>query len=201
MLIGPRYKKARYLGAAVFRKTQTPKYALRMQARTKSAKRRSAKSEFGRQLLEKQKARYSYGISGGQFTNYVKSALQTTGDNAKNLLRILEGRLDNAVLRAGFALSRAAARQMVNHGHFTVNGKKVDVPSYQVRIGDVITIREGSKKKTIFGKLDEELKNVKAPAWMSVNTETKEIKIEGEPATDMTELLFDVRAVLEFYTR
>jgi small subunit ribosomal protein S4 len=119
MLIGPRYKKARYLGAAVFRKTQTPKYALRMQAKTKSTKRRSAKSEFGRQLLEKQKARYSYGISGGQFTNYVKSALQTTGDNAKNLLRILEGRLDNAVLRAGFALSRAAARQMVNHGHFS----------------------------------------------------------------------------------
>ncbi len=201
MLIGPRYKKARYLGAAVFRKTQTPKYALRMQAKTKNTKRRSAKSEFGRQLLEKQKARYSYGISGGQFTNYVKSALQTTGDNAKNLLRILEGRLDNAVLRAGFALSRAAARQMVNHGHFTVNGKKVDVPSYQVRIGDIITIREGSTKKAIFAKLDEELKNVKAPAWMSVNPDTKEIKIEGEPATDMTELLFDVRAVLEFYTR
>jgi small subunit ribosomal protein S4 len=82
-----------------------------------------------------------------------------------------------------------------------VNGKKVDVPSYQVRIGDIITIREGSKRKTIFAKLDEELKNVKAPAWMSVNTDKKEIKIEGEPATDMTELLFDVRAVLEFYTR
>jgi small subunit ribosomal protein S4 len=201
MLIGPRYKKARYLGAAVFRKTQTPKYALRMQAKTKTTKRRSAKSEFGRQLLEKQKARYSYGISGGQFTNYVKSALQTKGDNAKNLLRILEGRLDNVVLRAGFALSRAAARQMVNHGHIMVNGKMVNIPSYQVRIGDILTVREGSKKKVIFTKLDEELKNAKAPAWISVNAEKKEIKVEGEPVTDMSELLFDVRAVLEFYTR
>ena len=201
MLIGPRYKKARYLGAAVFRKTQSPKYALRAQAKTKTAKRRSAKSEYGRQLLEKQKARYSYGVSGGQFTNYVKSALKTTGDNAKNLLRILEGRLDNVVLRAGFALSRSAARQMVSHGHICVNGKIVNIPSYQVRIGDIITIREGSKKKGIFAKLDEEFKNIKVPAWLSMNPEKKEIKVEGEPSTDTTELLFDVRSVLEFYTR
>lgn len=201
MLIGPRYKKARYLGAPVFRKTQTPKYALRSQAKAKNVKRRGAKSEFGKQMLEKQKARYSYGVSGGQFTNYVKSALQTKGDNAKNLLRILEGRLDNAVLRAGFALSRAAARQMVNHGHITVNGKIINIPSYQVRIGDIITIREGSRAKPLFAKLDEELKNAKAPAWMVVDTDKKIIKVEGEPATDMSELLFDVRAVLEFYTR
>lgn len=201
MLIGPRYKKARYLGAPVFRKTQTPKYALRSQAKVKNTKRRSAKSEYGRQMLEKQKARYSYGVSGGQFTNYVKIALQTKGDNAKNLLRILEGRLDNVVLRAGFALSRAAARQMVNHGHITVGGKIVNIPSYQVRIGDVIALREGSKGKALFAKLGEELKNIKAPSWMSVDVEKKSIKIEGEPATDMAELLFDVRSVLEFYTR
>lgn len=201
MLIGPRYKKARYLGAAVFRKTQTPKYAMRSQRKVKTTKRRGTKSEYGRQLLEKQKARYSYGVSGGQFTNYVKSALQTKGDNAKNLLRILEGRLDNVVLRAGFALSRAAARQMVAHGHLCVNGKIVNIPSYQVRIGDVVTIREGSKKKVIFNKLDEEFKNIKLPSWLSMNPEKKEIKVEGEPSTDTTELLFDVRSVLEFYTR
>ncbi len=201
MIIGPRYKKARYLGAAVFRKTQTPKYALRAQAKTKTTKRRGAKSEFGKQLLEKQKARYSYGVSGGQFTNYVKSALKTKGDNAKNLLRILEGRLDNVVLRAGFALSRSAARQMVAHGHLCVNGKIVNIPSYQVRIGDIVTIREGSKKKVIFTKLDEEFKNIKLPSWISMNPEKKEIKVEGEPSTDTSELLFDVRSVLEFYTR
>ena len=82
MQIGPRYKKARYLGAAIFKKTQSPKYALRAQQKAKTSKRRSAKSEYGRQMLEKQKARYSYGVSGGQFTNYVKSALQTKGDNS-----------------------------------------------------------------------------------------------------------------------
>jgi small subunit ribosomal protein S4 len=174
---------------------------LRAQAKAKTAKRRGAKSEFGKQLLEKQKARYSYGVSGGQFTNYVKSALKTKGDNAKNLLRILEGRLDNVMLRAGFALSRASARQMVNHGHIMVNGKVVNIPSYQVRIGDVMTIREGSKNKAIFSKLDEEFKNAKFPGWLSVNTEKREVKVEGEPATDMGELLFDVRSVLEFYTR
>lgn len=199
MLIGPRYKKARYLGVAVFRKTQTPKYAIRSQKKT--TKRRGAKSEYGRQLLEKQKARYSYGVSGGQFTNYVKSALQTSGDNAKNLMRILEGRLDNVVLRAGFALSRSAARQMVSHGHMCVNGKIVNIPSYQVRIGDIITIREGSRNKAIFGKLNEELKNIKLPSWLSMDTEKREIKVEGEPSADTTELLFDVRSVLEFYTR
>ncbi len=201
MQIGPRYKKARYLGAAIFKKTQSPKYALRAQQKAKTSKRRSAKSEYGRQMLEKQKARYSYGVSGGQFTNYVKSALQTKGDNSKNLLRILEGRLDNVVLRAGFAQGRSAARQMVSHGHLCVNGGIVTIPSYQVRIGDIITIREGSKKKALFAKLDEEIKNVKSPAWISVDAEKKSIKIEGEPTTDTAELLFDVKSVLEFYTR
>ena len=200
MQIGPRYKKARYLGSPVFRKTQTQKYALRSQE-TKGGKRRGPKSEYGRQMLEKQKARYSYGVSGGQFSKYVKLALQTTGDNAKNLLMILEGRLDNVVLRAGFAQSRSAARQMVSHGHIMVNGVKITIPSYEVSIGDKITIREGSKNKAIFTKLDEGLKEIKAPAWISVNPETKEIKIEGEPAVDVTELLFDVKSVLEFYTR
>ena len=201
MLIGPRYKKARYLNAPVFRKTQTPKYSIRLQQKMKNTKRRGAKSEFGKQLLEKQKARYSYGVSGGQFTNYVKSALKSKGDNAKNLLGILEGRLDNVVLRSGFALSRSAARQMVAHGHLCVNGKIVNIPSYQVSIGDVITIREGSKNKVIFSKIDEEIKNIKLPSWLSLNVEKKEIRVEGQPSTDTTELLFDVRSVLEFYTR
>ncbi len=152
-------------------------------------------------MLEKQKARYSYGVSGGQFTNYVKKALQTSGDNAKNLLRILEGRLDNLVVRAGFAPTRSAARQMVNHGHITVAGKVVNIPSYQVKPGDVIGIRGGSKGKAIFAKLDEEVKATKSPAWVVVDMEKREIRVAGEPTVDQSDLLFDVRAVLEFYTR
>lgn len=201
MLIGPRYKKARYLGVPVFKKTQTQKYAIRAQRKTAKKTRTRGKSEFGKQMLEKQKARYSYGVSGGQFTNYVKKALQTQGDNAKNLLRLLEGRLDNAVLRAGFASSRAAARQMVSHGHIMVGKTIVTIPSYQVKVGDSITIREGSKKKGMFVKLDEDLKNITVPAWIKVNPDTKVITIDGEPTANTTDLLFDVRAVLEFYTR
>lgn len=201
MKIGPRYKKARYLGAPVFGKTQTQKYALRAQNKAKTAKRRGKKSEYGLQLLEKQKARYSYGVSGGQFTNYVKLALKTQGDNSKNLLRILEGRLDNVVLRAGFTQARAGSRQMVAHGHLMVNGHVINIPSYQVKIGDIISIREGSKKKVIFSKLDEELKTVSFPSWLSVDIEKKEIKIEGVPSTNASELLFNVGSVLEFYTR
>ena len=201
MLIGPRYKKSRYLGAPVFSKTQTQKYALRSQAKTKTKGRRGQKSEYGQQLLEKQKARYSYGVSGTQFTKYVKAALLASGDNAKNLLNILEGRLDNVVLRAGFTTSRSAARQMVSHGHLMVNGKIVTIPSYQVSVGDVITIREGSKNKVLFAKLDESWKTVKFPAWIKVNVEKREVTVDGAPTVDTTELLFNVRSVLEFYTR
>ena len=201
MKIGPRYKRARYLGAPVFRKTQTQKFAIRSQQKVKKGGMRSTKSEYGKQLLEKQKARYSYGVSGGQFSNYVKKALQASGDNAKNLLHLLEGRLDNVVLRAGFAQSHSAARQMVAHGHITVNGRNVNIPSFQVTIGDVVSIREGSKKKALFAKLDEEIAANASPAWIKVNGEKKEITIDGEPSADMSNLLFNVRAVLEFYTR
>ncbi|MES2216361.1 MAG: 30S ribosomal protein S4 [Patescibacteria group bacterium] len=200
MKIGPRYKKARYLGAPVFHKTQTQKYAMRAQRKTKTV-RRGQKSEYGRQMMEKQKARFSYGISGTQFTKYVKKALATPGDNGKNLMKILEGRLDNAVLRIGFAPSRSAARQMVSHGHIKVNNIIVTIPSYNVRVGDIITIRDGSKNKGIFAKFDENIKAVKIPAWLSLQVEKREAKVEGEPTIDMSELLFDVRQVLEFYTR
>jgi len=202
MKIGPRYKKARYLGAPVFRKTQTQKFAMRSQRKAKTmGGRRGAKSEYGKQMMEKQKARFSYGVSGKQFTKYVKQALQSTGDNGKNLLSILEGRLDNVMVRAGFAPTHSAGRQMVAHGHIAVNGTNVTIPSYAVRVGDVLSIREGSKKKVIFSKLDEELKAVKHPNWMSVDPAAKTVKIIAKPASETTDLLFDVGAVLEFYTR
>lgn len=202
MQIGPRYKKARYLGAPVFRKTQTQKFAMRSQRKAKTmGGRRSVKSEYGRQMLEKQKARFSYGIGGRQFTNYVKEALRTAGDNGKNLMKLLEGRLDNVMVRAGFAPTRSAARQMVSHGHIKVNGVIVTIPSYQVSTGDILTIREGSKNKVIFSKIDEELASFKWPAWLTVDVAKREIKIVAEPVVDLTELLFDVRQVLEFYTR
>ena len=203
MITGPRYKIAKRLGASVFEKAQTQKFALSADRSAKNKKRGRGgrQSEYGKQMLEKQKARYSYGVGGAQFTKYVRKALQTPGDNSKNLIRILEGRLDNVVVRSGFAPSRSAARQMVSHGHITVDGKIVNIPSYDVHIGDKVGIREGSRKKALFAKLDEELANIKAPVWLAVDAAKKEIAVNGEPAADAADLLFDIGAVLEFYTR
>lgn len=203
MKIGPRYKIARRLGVSVFEKTQTQKFAVRSEQKkmaSKSSKPR-AKSDYGMGLLEKQKARYSYGITSKQFGNYVAKATETKGNSGELLVSLLESRLDNVALRAGYATTRQAARQMTSHGHLTVNGKIVTIPSYHVKVGDVIGIREGSKKKALFNTLDERLKTIKLPAWLKPNFEKKEVTIEGIPHVAPTELMFSVGAVLEFYSR
>lgn len=203
MIIGPRYKIARRLGVAIFEKTQTQKFAAREAARGggKGQSRPKAKSDYGLGLLEKQKARYSYGVSAKQFGNYVKKAVDKKGNSGEALISALESRLDNVALRAGFATTRAAARQMTSHGHLTVNGKIVTIPSYAVSVGDVIGIREGSKKKPLFSTLDERLKTVKIPAWIKLNFDKKEVVVDGIPNAQQSELLFNVGAVLEFYSR
>ncbi len=209
MKIGPKYKIARRLGAGVFEKTQTQKFALRQTQKgkgTKSGKggkggRGGPKTDFGVQMLEKQKARYSYLLSEKQFGNYVKKALAKQGANKDLLYGMLENRLDNVVLRAGFATTRSAARQMVSHGHMMVNDKRVDIPSYAVRIGDKITIREGSMKKGLFSDLDERLKKSQTPAWLTVDADKKTITVQGAPKLTQEELLFDIGQVLEFYSR
>jgi small subunit ribosomal protein S4 len=202
MIIGPRYKIARRLGAPVFEKTQTQKYAMRAQKRAQSSTSRpKAKSEYGLGMLEKQKARFSYGITAKQFGNYVKKAIETRGNSGEMLVRSLEGRLDNVAYRSGFAPTRQAARQMTSHGHLLVNGTIVTIPSYQVKVGDIISIREGSKKKALFATLDEKLKTVKIPAWLKLNFDKKEITVDGIPAAPQSELLFNVGTVLEFFSR
>lgn len=202
MIIGPKYKIARRLGAGVFEKTQTQKFALSESRRGKGDKKRGGpKSDFGIQMLEKQKARYTYMLSEKQFSKYVKASIEKQGDNREVLYKTLESRLDNVVLRAGFAPTRLAARQLVSHGHMMVNGRRVTIPSYAVRVGDKITVREGSAKKTVFSTLEERLKKVQAPAWLKVDAEKKSIEIQGAPKLNPTELMFDIGQVLEFYSR
>ncbi len=201
MIIGPKYKIARRLGATVFEKTQNQKYAIRATKKAENAGRKGIKSEYGLGMLEKQKARYSYGITSKQFGKYVKQAIEKRGNSSELLIRTLEGRLDNVALRSGFAPTRQAARQLVSHGHLTVNGKIVTIPSYEVSVGDVISIREGSKKKALFATLDERLKTVKIPSWLKLNFDKKEITVDGIPNAPESELLFNVGAVLEFYSR
>lgn len=202
MKIGPKYKIVRRLGAPVFEKTQTQKYAIRAEKKKAAlASRPKAKSDYGLGMLEKQKARYSYGITAKQFGNYVKKAIATKGNSAELLVRTLEGRLDNVAYRSGFAPTRQAARQMVSHGHLLVNGTIVTIPSYQVKVGDIVSIREGSKKKALFATLDEKLKAVKIPSWLKLNFDKKEVTVDGIPQAPQSELLFNVGTVLEFFSR
>ncbi len=203
MIIGPKYKIARRLGAPVFEKTQTQKYAIRAGQKAQAGKgsRPKAKSDYGLGMLEKQKARFSYGVTAKQFSKYVKQATEKKGSSAELLVRILESRLDNVALRSGFATTRQAARQMTSHGHLTVNGTIVTIPSYQVKVGDIIAIREGSKKKGMFTTLDERLKTIKLPPWLKLDFDKKAITVEGLPHAEPTELLWNVGAVLEFFSR
>jgi len=209
MIIGPRYKIARRLGAPVFEKTQTQKFVLSEAKRAgigKSTKGRKGgsrqKTDFGVQMNEKQKARFSYLLSEKQFSNYVKKALTTKGtNNTGALLELLESRLDNVVLRAGFAHARLLARQMVSHNHIQVNGRTVNIPSFKVSLGDIVTVREGSLKKTLFMGLEERLTAKTAPSWLKVDAEKKRVEIQGAPKMDNGELLFDPNSVIEFYSR
>ena len=201
MIIGPKYKITRRLGVSVFEKTQTQKYAVRAGQKSPNTSRPRARSDYGLGMLEKQKGRYSYGITSKQFTKYVKSAIEKKGNSGDILIKMLESRLDNVALRSGFAPTRQAARQMVSHGHLTVNGKIVTIPSFEVKKGDIVSIREGSKKKVIFSNLDEKLKTVKIPSWLKLDFDKKEIAIDGVPHMDKNELFFDVGVVLEFYSR
>lgn len=202
MIIGPKYKIARRLNAPIFEKTQNQKYALSLARKGKNAPRPKAKTNFGRQLTEKQKARFTYGMTERQFSNYAKAALAKKGANStEKLLQTLEGRLDNVVYRLGLATTRRFARQMVSHGHITVNGRKVNIPSYQVSVGEVIAVRKGSTTTKLFVTLEERLKTYTSPAWLTFDLDKKEGTVTGVPTVAVSDILFDPQAVLEFYSR
>ena len=203
MKIGPKYKIARRLGPLVFEKTQTQKFQLSeaRHARKKSDKRPKQLSDFGLQLIEKQRVRFSYGITERQLSNYVIKASEMKGGNTgEKLYGMLESRLDNVVYRLGIAHTRRLARQMVSHGHFVVNGKRTTVPSYAVSQGDVVTVREGSKKSVLFTELAKKLENYSTPKWLRFDVAKLEAKIDGQPALEAGGA-FNLNTVLEYYSR
>ncbi len=201
MKIGPRYKICRRLGAQVFEKCQTPKFVLRdVKKGGKSKRGGKAATTYAIQLLEKQKMRMSYGVTEKQFYNYVKKAIDTKkGSPTGKLSESLERRLDNVAYRLGLTNSRPLARQMVAHGHLTVNGKRVTVPSYNVSVGDIIAIREGSRAKGLFRDLEAKLKNYTAPKWLSFDVSKATAEVKGLPKDP--ESYLDFNAVIEFYSR
>ena len=202
MLTKPKFKICRRLGPGVYDKCQTSKFASSGGGKgmLPGARRPKAPSEYGAQLIEKQKIRFSYGISERQLSNYVKKVSKVKGaGTAEKLYEGLESRLDNAIYRMGLGASRRAARQMVSHGHFVVNDVKVTIPSYELKSGDVIKIREGSKVKKIFSNVVEKMKDYNPPAWVSFDVGSMEGKILAKPVN--TEGFLDLNAVLEFYSR
>lgn len=201
--IKSKYKIAKRLGAGVFEQTQTQKFAL-SEARTKNSKtsRKRGPSDYGRQLLEKQRLRFTYGLSEKQLSNYAKNAFAQP-DPATALHKALEMRADNAAYRAGIAGTRRAARQIVSHGHITVNGKRITIPSFQLHKGDILTVREGSRKSPLFAKLsdpEEANKGVKS-TWIILDPSLMKAEVVGEPSYAGTESGIDYSTVFEFYSR
>lgn len=207
MLLNAKCKKCRRVKQKLFLKGErcfTPKCAM---VKTPyppgihGAKRRRETSEYGRQLIEKQKIRITYGVLEKQFKKYILAAMEERGDNRENLIRKLEMRLDNVVYRLGLTKSRLTAKQIVGHGHILINNHKVDIPSYHVRVGDLIFIREKSKKLVLFDNLKVSLKKYESPSWLSLNKEKLEGEIIAQPTVDDVKDLTGIGMVIEYYSR
>jgi small subunit ribosomal protein S4 len=166
------------------------------------ARMRNKPSQYSLQLREKQKVKRLYGLLEKQFSNLMAEASRTRGQSGATLLQYLEQRLDNAVYRAGYAVSRRAARQLVTHGHFMLNGRRVDIPSIRLRIGDEITLREHSKGSEYFKKLDD-VSPVPptTPAWLSVDRKKVAVKVTNLPLRDDAEPEINEQLIVEYYSR
>ena len=166
-----------------------------------NTQRRRKVSEFGMQLREKQKVRKSYSVLEKQFRNYFAKAEQHKGMTGENLLRLLEMRLDNVVYRMGFARSRAEARQLVGHGHFSVNGRPTDIPSFGTKVNDRIEVRESRRGREIFKTASETMKSAQVPEWVSTDAAKLVGTVTAEPARNQMPLEFNEQLVVEFYSR
>jgi len=158
-------------------------------------------SEYGKQQQEKQKAKFIYGLLERQFRNYFAKADKSQLDTGLALFQLLERRLDNVIFRAGFAKTREQARQIVSHNHVRVNGKKVNIPSYQVKIGEIITIKEKTQKSKLYEGIVEYAKNVESVSWLNADIKNFSIKVVDLPKeTDMSGE-FSAKSVIEFYSK
>jgi len=203
-------KICRRLGVKLFLKSDrclSPKCAMIKRPYTpgiKAKKRRSNLSEYGKELKEKQKLKNWYNLSEKQFGNYVKSILNErskTGDASVLLLEKLESRFDNVVFQMGFANSRPQARQIVSHGFFLINGKKVDIPSYQIKKGDKISLNSKASKKVNFQNIAISIKKYKAPSWIRIDTNKLEVEIIAKPNLEEMAPPAEISSIFEFYSK
>jgi small subunit ribosomal protein S4 len=163
---------------------------------------RNKPSQYSLQLREKQKVKRLYGLLEKQFRNLMKEASRSPGQSGQVLLKLLEQRADNAVYRSGLATSRRAARQLVTHGHFLLNGRRFDIPSVRLKAGDVLELRDKSKKSEYFKQIDEvSPAPSEMPSWLKIDRKKFEIKITGEPAREEAEPDIEEQLIVEFYSR
>jgi small subunit ribosomal protein S4 len=200
---GPKAKRCRRQGSNIY---GADKYDRILQRKPygpgKGPKSRTGRpSEYARQLKEKQKARDMYGLSERQFKILYAQAAKTVGQTGDVFRQLLERRLDNVIYRAGLALTRLQARQFVSHGHFLVDGVRVTTPSYRVQPGEVITIRERSKRSPVLGPILDAHEKYLPPAWLKVDSSALKVEVVSLPAAEAAEQAVDVRQVVEFYSR
>lgn len=163
--------------------------------------RRSKQSEYGLQLREKQKARRIYGVLEGQFRTYFAEAERQKGVAGENLLFLLEGRFDNIVYRLGFADSRAQARQFVRHNHFTLNGRKANIPSMQLKVGDVVQLKEKSKDSAIIKAIVDNLGTKTPPAWLELDVDNLSAKVVNAPTKEDINIPVEEQMIVELYSK
>jgi len=205
--IGPVCRQCRHIGEKLMLKGErcsSPKCPLEKRSarpKERSRTRRRRESDRALQLKEKQKVRFSYGVLERQFRRFFAAARKAPGVTGENMLVLLERRLDNVVYCLGFASSRAQARQVVRHGHIRVNGRKVDIPSYLVRAGDVVSWREESVRTVHYKRLAEEIKGRAVPGWLSLNEQRMTGSVMALPGKDDIDPRFDGKAIVEYYSR
>lgn len=164
-------------------------------------RRRRPGSRFSQQMHEKQNLKEIYGLREEQLKHYYRQALQSRAETGPLLIQMLELRLDSAVYRAGFAQTRKQARQMVTHGILAVNGRKVDIPSRRLAVGDVISVKEGKRKKGLFDNFEKRMQSVRLPEWLAHDTSDYSFKVIGEPVPEQAGIAVDIRAVVELFAR
>ena len=197
---GPRAKKARRLGQA-FTTKEAKTLSRRPTPPGQHGQSRSRLSEFGLQLKEKQKAKFAYGMQEKQFESLFKKALTKAGVTGDNLIALLETRLDNVVFRLGFAETRSQARQLVSHGFFEVNGKKVDIPSFHTKVGSVIKVRSSKQKSAYMQNLLNKLKNFVPSDWLELNPKDFSGKLLSVPTPEQVGNTINTQLIVEHYSR
>jgi len=199
---GPRVRIARRIGFNVFENKKGDKALQdRPYPPGENGRKRTRETDYGTQLKEKQKVRYMYGVLEKQFRNYYKEASRMQGITGENLLYLLESRLDNTVYRAGFASTRPQARQLVSHRHFKVNDKFVDVPSYHVKPGDEITIKDSSKDLIVIQHTIDTGQDRVIPSWIDVDNKNKSVKVVASPTRSDASSQIEEQLIVELYSK